>query len=341
MASTEHYLPQFLLRGFATKRDGRHVYQFRRGGQPHLVSVRNVAGERNFYGTVGAVDVEGSLHSRESEYAPLVERLRQVDGPTAERDKQSIDALVLHLLARGRHIRDSAIDIAKSAIEASRQALADVQYRDQLLERLVRSALQNPRFIELSRGQPPELQQQAIALIRLQIRKGLESGTIGALGEKFIAELVGKFDLREMARTGQGDALLREPATRVPRAGLAHLVWSVRHRSTGQYILGDVGVLAQSSGVADLSIVFRAAGNLTALLMPISSSALLVGSSASGRPVDDETTNLASTELSRVFFLAAANRPREAAYFARLGTRAAAFDDSLTEGIVRRALEEK
>jgi hypothetical protein len=121
---------------------------------PGIYTTRRDTTERHFYGTGGTVEVETALQSRESEYAPLIERLRQVDGPPPEGDKQSIDAFVLHLLARGRHTRDSAVDIAKSAVEASRQALTDTQYRDQLLERLVKMALANPQFVERRRWRP-------------------------------------------------------------------------------------------------------------------------------------------------------------------------------------------
>lgn len=70
----EHYLPQFLLRGFAARvaADQYHAYQFRLGAGPHLTNVRNVAGEHGFYGQVGATEVEQILQDRENFYAPLL-----------------------------------------------------------------------------------------------------------------------------------------------------------------------------------------------------------------------------------------------------------------------------
>jgi hypothetical protein len=114
MSAVEHYLPQFLLRGFAVQGKKQHVYHFRRGKEPHLTNVRNVAGERGFYGAVGADSVESALGTRENQYAPLIEQLRLRDPEPA--DKALIDAFVLHLFARGRHLRSSFVEFARSGI---------------------------------------------------------------------------------------------------------------------------------------------------------------------------------------------------------------------------------
>jgi len=86
---------------------------------------------------------------------------------------------------------------------------------------------------------------------------------------------------------------------------------------------------------------WRGVGSLTAILLPISNTALLVGSTQEARPVDDETVNTASAELSRTVFVSATNGPREEAYFARLGKRAEAVDESVTGDLIRQSLDEQ
>jgi hypothetical protein len=183
--------------------------------------------------------------------------------------------------------------------------------------------------------------QQFASLFRAQVTAAANSGVLADLGQKFHAELIGTFDLLELARAGQGDAILREPPATTTRKAFLPLTWGVKRNPGFNYVLGDVGVLAQFSDAADLVLLGRGVGSLTAVFLPISSTALLIGSTQAAGPVDDEIVNIACSELSRTFFVSATNGDREEAYFARLGKRAAAFDDSVTGDLIRRGLDDQ
>src|SRR5258706_5454065 len=285
MPAIEHYLPQFLLRGFAAKAakiggEQHHVYQFRRGGTPHLTNVRNVAGERRFYGTVGTADVEPVLQKRENEYAPLVERLRASSPRPA--DKALIDAFIAHLVGRSRHSRESAVDMAASAIDASRQAVVGTEYRDQLVDVLVERGLRSPELLAKLSMLTESERQQFASLFRTQVTAAANSGVLADLGQKFHAELIGTFDLLELARAGQGDAILREPPATTTRKAFLPLTWGVKRNPGFNYVLGDVGVLAQFSDAADLVLLGRGVGSLPAAFFPQSPTTFFARSTQEG-----------------------------------------------------------
>ena len=334
----EHYLPQFFLRGFTIAGTGQ-VHYFQAGFKPRLWTVRKVGGEKKFYRS----GVEQALQKPERQYAPLVTRLR--DSEPTPSDKPLIEAFITHLVGRGRHTRESVVDIAVSAMDASRRALTAPEHQGQLVEVLVENALANPTvralFSKLPMPQRQELQQQFLAIARAQVKAAADSGALAEMGQRLFTEVAGELNLPEMAKAGQSDAILREPPATIARNAFASLVWSVKRNPGFNYILGDVSILSQWSDGADLVHVWRGVGSLTAILLPISSTALLVGSTQEARPVDDETVNVASAELSRTFFVSAKKGPLEETYFSRLGKRAGAVDESVTGDLIRRALDDQ
>jgi len=134
-------------------------------------------------------------------------------------------------------------------------------------------------------------------------------------------------DFGEMTRHAQGNALLREPPVVQSRPHLAAAVWRVHRSQRPVFILGDVGVIARYSGATEPIHPLNGSGDLQALILPISSSALLVGAMATALPIEDDAVNVASAELSRDFFVAANDGPREADYHNALGHRATIIDD--------------
>lgn len=101
----EHFLPRFLLNGFAAETNGVECYVFRFApGRPgHKVNTRKVGGERDFYGAAQGVDVERQLSHEEARYAPLLERLRE--GRQGTEDRSIVAEFVNLLAVRGKYYR--------------------------------------------------------------------------------------------------------------------------------------------------------------------------------------------------------------------------------------------
>ncbi len=78
-----HFLPQFLLRGFAsrTKGDEAWVWEFRRGLAPAERPTNEVGGARYFHGDPDLTDLEYKMGDVESEYAPVIIHYRAKPPP--------------------------------------------------------------------------------------------------------------------------------------------------------------------------------------------------------------------------------------------------------------------
>ena len=92
-------------------------------------------------------------------------------------------------------------------------------------------------------------------------------------------------------------------------------------RSSGTYMLGDVGPIAAFADCDKLHMPIRS-GDGKAVILPISRSALLVGRipGFTGQ-FDDEDIDAATVELSRDFFVSEKLSERETRYLARIGSR--------------------
>jgi Protein of unknown function (DUF4238) len=73
-----HYLPQFLLSGFASRSTAKDFYawMFRRGMSPVETNLRNLAQQRDFHGNPNDSPLERIMSGYESRFAPVIEELR-------------------------------------------------------------------------------------------------------------------------------------------------------------------------------------------------------------------------------------------------------------------------
>ncbi|MDP3598110.1 MAG: DUF4238 domain-containing protein, partial [Nitrospirota bacterium] len=91
MSVNSHFIPQFLLKGFAFRQKGgqAYVHVFRKGCAPFSPNTKGVAAPRNFYGDE---TVEQTLAVIETQFSMLVQRLRE--GDCASNTKPLIDRFV-------------------------------------------------------------------------------------------------------------------------------------------------------------------------------------------------------------------------------------------------------
>jgi len=111
MAGTWHHiLPRFLLKGFASKvvREDVFTWVYRKG-KVFESNIVNVAVGKHFYGEGEEANVDDGITAIESEFAILLDRLRQKEDHYEITDP-SIADFVGHLSSRTKHLRDSFIE---------------------------------------------------------------------------------------------------------------------------------------------------------------------------------------------------------------------------------------
>lgn len=106
MAGIRHHIvPQFLLRGFASRRKGKKVFTwiYRRNSKPFESSIRNIAVSKHFYGKDGET-ADDTITEQENDLAVLVNHLRDSSGPV---NTDGLPALIIHLITRTKVLRDN------------------------------------------------------------------------------------------------------------------------------------------------------------------------------------------------------------------------------------------
>jgi hypothetical protein len=129
-AKRHHYIPQFVLREFATRRDGKHfIFQMPTQGRraPTAVSVRDAALRKNLY---RAIDENGKATNRHEGYLELIERhaahairrLLQAPESLAPGDRATIAFFVAFQMMRTLAAAELVTEAANVAFRAAAPA---------------------------------------------------------------------------------------------------------------------------------------------------------------------------------------------------------------------------
>lgn len=296
-----HFIPRLLLNRFASRRDVHKswIWQVPRSGDAVEISTRDAAVEGHFYGKPDT-GVEDALADAETLFGVVLKQIDQGDDPA--RHSAVLRRLVWNLAVRTRALRRQfskttgailARMIASASSADARRALAryarenfDELARDQISkmspaeQQVFNVALEQPVIRELMM-RAIEQQAQSSALLEFLQQIGNQMMRPG------LSQYVDSGHIRGLAKLlDSGGA----PSTFAPRE------WSVVSVSPSTLILGDGCVLASTpEGFRSL----LGAQNWEAVLVPISSSTLLVGSRGQSEPVPNpEHVNIASAELS-------------------------------------------
>lgn len=332
----QHFLPQFLLKGFASRvrRDAYYVYLFREGREPCEVNIINVGLTRNFYESPKSGGLESKLSVQEGRYAPLLESLR--GGVVDQTQMELIDDFVCNLMVRTKHLRDAFKDTGESALDYLEQQFGDPQNRGSLEQLMIEQALENPELRRLLKPLPRKQRKKFIsrALSKLDFDVPATFRLLLELARKHV-------NMDQVVKDAQVKALAIGDTLAKRKESLRSFRWRVEEKPPGTLVLGDVGPVACFPDSLELKppVGF---GTPEVISLPISDRHLLVGEEKGGREsVDVEELNLASVELSRDFFIASRKTPRELGYLERIGRRAKLLDEAEIDQSIQEALRGK
>jgi len=160
----QHILPRFLLKGFASRVQGKRVFTcvYRKDGTSFETTIENVGLEKYFYGKVGELSADEEITQLESGYARLIAGLRN-DGASV--DSKQISNLVAHLAIRTKQLRESFRESA-----------------DYLVDQITRY-LSNPSNFKRLITSNPELMQH-------ELQKTLKDIPVAQVYKDYLIELV-------------------------------------------------------------------------------------------------------------------------------------------------------
>jgi len=329
----QHHLPQFLLKGFASRSRKKEVFTwlFRKDGRLVEANVKGIAKARDFYGNPNEFDIEQRLSEMEGPFAHLVRRLRLGEGLE---DKHLLCQFVASTQVRTANFRTGVSEAMETFTTEFGNALTTPESQTRLAEHALNGVMEKIAAGELDHvlnllpaGQRDQVLASLLPKLREQLGTYVEDATKGMVG------LMPSLAAPEAFKISQNKLLSTNLAPEPRVEHLMQLDWSVLVCDQEPLILGDVGVVAGSAG-GELMNILRHDPELNSIYLPISSNRLLLGQRPSVRIASVAEVNVASAELSREFFISAANEVRGNLHF-RIGARQMLLLDSEARDIVR------
>ncbi|MGP1664879.1 MAG: DUF4238 domain-containing protein [Rhodanobacter sp.] len=345
----QHYLPQFLMRGFATKggTERSPVYKavehhkFR--GVMAARNIRSIGAQRNFYGKEGPGSIDDAIDRLESTLAPLICKLN-LSEPLTEEDIPQIASLAAHLVVRAKHMRSLLENgfremgglmrsYAKDGhlFERGAQRIDDAELEQMIAEeagkrRVTLTSVQTRVFKNLARA---EIQRKKSDPV---FKKQLSEIIVGA-ADRFDQEAGERSEQTHLKALGKG----LDPAPRV--AVFQRLQWSVIHFPGETLILPDVPIVAFSADGEGMSAVMHKDEPSALVALPISTNRALIGSSIEGWQPTADDINRVGAEFAHEFFIAERANDATRALAATIGSAPAIFDDPEWTRAKQEALE--
>ena len=276
-----HFIPQFLQRGFASHNTNKDYYTwvYRKGDiNPFNTNIKNIGLEGYFYSEEKESTLDDMITAAETEYAIFVDELRNNDG-VKKIDRKMAANLIAHLEIRTKNLRDSFRNAGTLLLDGMTNFLTDQDNCERFVKKQV--AIEAGKMIDnelekinVPRTLFPIYRHQFAPLIKQKIPEMTEymrdmmryiSQNMPSLFEK-------------SAKSGHIKALLNNHTPPVKISVFEKLNYQVVTTGDFKIPLGDSSVIFNIEGEQAYKPYFEVDKKLIAVILPISSTKLLIGS---------------------------------------------------------------
>lgn len=339
MAKTlQHFLPRFLLKGFASRRKGPEsfIWVSRKGGRIFEANVKNVAASKGFYDSEKNPGVDDELQKLESVCGPLFDELRSSTTSRIVEEPSVVDHLA-NFWVRTQNMRrmsedfgtkltnffldelanpNTARSAARSAQESDSELLGRVFDENTRKSFKINRRAYKQRRRDFLRFAPDYLERSAHRAP--EVAASLGNPLLGVL--------------ESATKEGQLNCLLQsvksEPETKQARKGN----WFLVVTSGEPLVIGDCGLYHPFMDEDDIATQM--------VFLPISRNHLILGTTGDSPPeVSPERLNQLSAGRS-VEFIAGPEKNLAKRYAPFIGKRAQFLSDERFEELFREALSE-
>lgn len=337
-----HFVPQFLQRGFASHNSSKDYYTwvYRRGDlNPFNTNIKNVGLEGYFYSEDKESTLDDIITDAETEYAIFVDRLRINDG-FKKIDNKKAAHLIAHLEIRTKNIRDSLKNTGTLLLEEMTNFLQDELNCKNFVKKQVAS--ETLRLVEeefKKRNIPKTLFPIYKPKIARLINEKTPEMTTNMQGMMmYISQNLTKL-MEQSAKNGHIKALLNShtPPTKVSL--YEKLSYNVIDSGDIDIPLGDSCVVFNVEDEECFKPFCDKENKLLAVVLPISSSKLLIGSTKD-YSIDICKVSEAIVACSLDYFISRENRPENIKLAEHIAELAKIVSDEEIEDILSNFLEE-
>lgn len=312
----QHYLPQFLLRGFSSRNTTKEQFcwVYRRNSVPFEPNIKGIGAENYFYGKSDSGSTDEKVTNEETELGELLSFLRvcELEGPLKN---SNISELLTHLSLRTKHLRSTFTDAARVVLNRFEEKTQDHEWiKQQAINEYekdpkgyIKKAIQD---LEKKQARKLTMNERFLATNALKARIVPSAQALDADDVRPLRHAIKHLGatLSDVSKEGHNKALLKStsPEQRVKR--LKTLSWQVHEFGEHELILGDMGPWAVETGVSTPIELAWTDSELASVVLPISHSRALVGVvELSTFKMSARELNNISASLSSEFFISSAN----------------------------------
>jgi hypothetical protein len=301
----QHFIPQCLLRQFATRCNGKATYVvvYRQGQMPFTTATTGIAAQRDFYSAVaqpGTRALDDEITAYEDKLAPMLKSLRST-APSASVNASVAAEVVTHLTTRGAFFRDlfsqGAQDLLArvgslfNAEPVTRLVLGidDAVPRDLVADAVSGAYEELPCAVK---GQLPKPLFLRIASVFFRENFQQIHGAVAPQLQLALARL--QHELPDAIRKGHAKVLGQDMAPGLRKAAFEALEWKVVTYGEPSLVLPDCVALGEQSDGTFRPLQVQENGTPVRVLLPLSDRCLLIGQKP-GLPLED----IAADEFNR------------------------------------------
>lgn len=325
----QHYLPRFLLKGFASRmvRDEAYTWVYRLGKEPYETNIGNIGLERYFYGTHQSA-ADAAITGTETAYSDLLFQLRE-EITSCELNNPLIPKFIAHLVVRTKHARQTMGEAGEVLVSLLRKKLGTPEDMSNTLSKYVKEHPERVREIireEFQKAAGSALtSEQLEELVEFSMEKNqhLVAFEDKSLHAAVITPLLHTFEkqLPSIIERAHTKALVTDHSPE-PRADeIVNFHWRLFVEPDSSFILGDIGLIAKIGANENFKGLFLIAEPIQEIYLPISDRHIICGWLGEAREYPESgSINRASASLSREFFVAKNKTREELAYACLMGS---------------------
>jgi hypothetical protein len=307
-----HILPQFLLKGFASRasKDEVFTWVYRLENEAFETNIKNISVQRYFYNETNEADspsVDDEITRLEGIYAPFIESIKSQKHCSKISDNRVLE-FITHLSIRTNHIRDYMSGTVGFVAEQFHAYFSDVNNikslifnNPEILQNAVEKAVHEiVDEYPMLKGNEKQFKSLALQLAPQAIDENHPEF-------KYFVEYFAKTAkelLPIMAKKYHIKLLAKHDTLPKRLEPLKSLKWFL-YRSDQDLILGDIGCLLEINGAYGLKAFEERFVDVRSAFLPISKDCLIVGVSSPNHvfEVDPIQLNEEMAKSSREFFI--------------------------------------
>ena len=297
----QHFIPQFLQKGFTDQLNGDKVWVYRKGAKSFDTNTLNSGVEGYFYSQDGDNQVDEAITEIEKRFSTLVDTLRNNhDEVTA--DSLTIAEAIAHFEIRTRHIRQSFCNTAEYMVEAMFKLMDEPDAWGKVLRTRAPSFVRARAIKEFNKlSIPQKMLKPFLILTEPLIEKEIQKIILNMPLFTSLARLGVKNNFQDSIKLGHLDGLRNTIVPQVKVNIYRNMQFSVM-RTAVDIPLGDSIVVFKLSGDRQFKPICDKDDPIEAVYLPLSKNLVLVGK-FTNKNLDISNLPTAIAQCSLEFFI--------------------------------------